>query len=318
MSPRRRLGKKLFKSLLPILVLVVLAVAISLSLIVYGVTRPPRHAYLVTPKSFREISGPALKVSDEAWRNHDGTQARGWLLRGVPRAPAVILLHRYGVDRSWLFNLGVKINETTNFTVLWPDLRGHGLDPPVKWSSFGIREGEDVLAAMDFLRTLKSEGGQELVGPNIGLYGVELGAVAALEAAQNHSEVTSLVLDSVPVSSDDLVQAAVKEDIGIDNNLIQYLVRNALRIYFMGQYYNISACEIAASMKNRRVLLLSGPEADQLRASTVALARCFPPSVTLETKADLPLTGFRLPSATGEQGEGYDRRVIEFFDRNLR
>ncbi len=40
-----------------------------------------------------------------------------------------MLLHRYGGDRSWLFNLGVKINETTNFTILWPDLRGHGENP---------------------------------------------------------------------------------------------------------------------------------------------------------------------------------------------
>lgn len=318
MSPRRRLGKKLFKSLLPILVLLVLAVVVSLSLIVYGVTRPPRHAYLVTPKSFREISGPALKVSDETWPNRDGTQARGWLLRGGEGAPAVILMHRYGVDRSWLFNLGVKLNEATNFTVLWPDLRGHGLDPPVKWTSFGVREGEDVLAAAEFLRTLKSETSRTLVGQHIGLYGVELGGFAALEAAREDKEFTSLVLDSLPASSDDLIYSAMKEDIGLDNELVQSLVRNAMRMYFLGKYQNITACEMAAPLKDRHVLLLSGPEVDQLRTSTVFLARCFSPTVSLETKTDLPLTGFTLPSATGEQGEGYDRRVIDFLDRTLR
>jgi hypothetical protein len=35
-------------------------------------------------------------------------------------------------------------------------------------------------------------------------------------------------------------------------------------------------------------------------------------------RTDLPLSGFSLPSATGEQGEAYDRVVIEFFARNLR
>jgi len=30
------------------------------------------------------------------------------------------------------------------------------------------------------------------------------------------------------------------------------------------------------------------------------------------------LTGLDLPSATGEQGEGYDRLVIDFFDKHLR
>ncbi len=317
MPRRRRLGKKLFKSLLPIFGLVVLAAVISLVLIVYGITRPPRRGYLVTPKSFQQISGPALTVSDETWRNRDGSQARGWLLKGGEGAPAVVLLHRYGVDRSWLFNLGVKLNEATNVTVLWPDLRGHGIDPPVKWTSFGVREGDDVLAALDFLRTLKIEGGKPLVGQHVGFYGVELGALAALEAAQNHSEVTTLVLDSVPLSSDDLLRAAVKEDLGLNNSLVHYLVRNALRVYFLGQYYNITVCEIAASLKDRRIVLLSGPEAESLRESTLALAQCFPSSLHVEIKTDLPLTGYKLASATGEQGEAYDRRVIDFFDRNL-
>jgi len=33
----------------------------------------------------------------------------GWLLRGSEGAPAVIFLHRYGGDRSLLFNLGMKV-----------------------------------------------------------------------------------------------------------------------------------------------------------------------------------------------------------------
>ena len=71
--------------------------------------------------------------------------ARGWLLKGAEGAPAVVLLHRYGGDRSWLFNLGVKINETTNFTILWPDLRGHGENPLIRWTSLGVREGDDLI-----------------------------------------------------------------------------------------------------------------------------------------------------------------------------
>jgi hypothetical protein len=53
-----------------------------------------------------------LKVTDETWTTRDGRRSRGWLLKGAEGAPAVVLLHRYGGDRSWLFNLGVKINET--------------------------------------------------------------------------------------------------------------------------------------------------------------------------------------------------------------
>jgi pimeloyl-ACP methyl ester carboxylesterase len=318
MSPRRRLGKKLSKTFLPILLLIVLAVTVCLGLIIYGVTRPPRQPYIVTKQTFSQISGPASKVSDETWRNRDGTQARGWLLKGAPGAPAVILLHRYGTNRSWLFNLGVKLNETTNFTILWPDLRGHGVDPPVKWTSFGVREGEDTVDAIDFLRGLKGSGGKALVGEHIGLYGVELGALAALEAAQQRTDVKALALDSVPKSSDELLQAAVKDDIGIDNSVVQYLVRTAMRVYLAGDYKDINACVIAAGLKDRHVMLLSGPETGYLKDSTATLVRCFPAAEKVEAKLDLPLTGFRLPSATGEQGEAYDRPVIDFFDRSLR
>src|SRR5687767_8664544 len=153
MPPRRRFGKRLIKSFLPIVLVIGLAIVGSLSYIVYCVSRPEKRPYVVTPQSFTRISGRAIKVTDETWTNSDGRESRGWLLKGAEGAPAVVLLHRYGGDRSWLFNLGVKINETTRFTILWPDLRGHGVDPPVKWTALGAKEADDLVAALAFLRS---------------------------------------------------------------------------------------------------------------------------------------------------------------------
>jgi pimeloyl-ACP methyl ester carboxylesterase len=317
MSPRPRTGRKIFKALLPIVLLVVVALAAFAGWVVYGAAHPPQQAYLVTPEKFGQLSDRGLKATDETWTNRDGTQARGWLLRGTEGAPAVVLLHRYGADRSWLLNLGVKINEASNFTVLWPDLRGHGENPPVAASSFGTHEAEDVLAALDYLRSIKSTQGRPLVGPAFGLYGVELGAYASLLAAQRDAGVRSLVLDSVPTSPDDLLSAAVRNRTGIDNGPLRLLSRAGVRAYFLGGYENMTACDAARSLGGRRVLLLSGADAGELRASTQALAGCFAASPNTEAFTDLPLTGFSLAYSTGEQGEAYDRRVIEFFTRNL-
>ena len=318
MSSRRRLGKKLIRSFLPILLVLVAALVASLVFIVYGITRPPKQAYLVTPQAFSQISGPVLKVTDESWINRDGTRARGWLLKGSEGAPAVILLHRYGGDRSWLFNLGVKINETTNCTILWPDLRGHGVNPLVKWTSFGTREADDLVDALGFLRTLKSENKSKLVGDRFGLYGVELGAYTALKAAPHDSQVKVLVLDSVPSTANELVQAAVAAYTGLDNRLLRYLSNSAIRIYFLGAYDDADSCKIAASLSDQHVLLLSGAEAGHFRETTASLEHCFPNKANVEIRTDLPLTGITLPSATGEQGEAYDRIVIDFFDKYLR
>ena len=316
MSPRRKLIKRVVKSFLPILLVVVLAFAAVTVWIVHGITRPPRASYLVTPQTFSRVTGPMLKATDVTWTNHDGTQARGWLIRGAEGSPAVILLHRYGADRSWLLNLAVKLNETTNLTVLWPDLRGHGENPPVNRTLFGAIEGDDATAAIDYLHTLKTAGGKPQVAGPIGVYGVELGAYAALDAAKRYPEIRALVLDSAPASPDDLVRAATSGHAGMNNFLLQRMATWGLRIYSFGKYQSTPSCELARSLRDVRVLLLTGSEGDAWRTSTLELAKCINGSV--EVKKDLPVTGVSLPSATGEQEETYDRPVIEFFDKALR
>jgi pimeloyl-ACP methyl ester carboxylesterase len=319
MSPPRRTGRKLLTALLPIVLILLLALVGLGVWLVGGATRPPRHPYLVTPEKFSHLSDRGLRATEERWSNRDGTEARGWLLRGAEGAPAVVLLHGYGADRSWLLNLGVKVNETTNLTVLLPDLRAHGENPPAEATSFGALEAEDTLAALDHLRSLKaSGGGGPLVGGTTGIYGVEVGAYAALLAAQKDEGVRALALDSVPDTPDDVLRKAVSETSGFDNPVLNLLARAGTRIYFAGHYRNLSACTAAESLGDRQVLLLSGTDAGELRQTTETLARCFPSQATPQVHTNLPLTGNTLASASPEQGEAYDRRVIEFFDRTLR
>jgi pimeloyl-ACP methyl ester carboxylesterase len=227
------------------------------------------------------------------------------------------MLHRYGGDRSLLLNLGMKISEATNYTILWPDLRGHALNPPIKWTSFGSREGDDLLAALDFLRSLKGDRQNKLIGGLVGVYGVELGAYAALRAAVNDSSISVLALDSVPRNQNEMVESAVRNEFSVNTNALVLPARFATRLYFFRQYDNKSSCNMADALGDRRVLLLAGEDDGYLRESTKSLTPCFPNPANLETRTDLPLSGFTLPSATGEQGEGYDRPVIDFFVKNL-
>jgi pimeloyl-ACP methyl ester carboxylesterase len=298
--------------------LIVLAAAGVTVWLVYSATRPPRRAYLVTPEQYLRLSDRGVRATEETWVNHDGTSARGWLIRGAEGAPAVLLLHGYGADRSWLLNLGVKVSETTNMTVLLPDLRGHGLEPPVATSSFGWAESDDALAALEYLRGLKSPQGHALAGPTLGVYGVEAGAYAALSAARRDATVRAVVLDSVPDGPDDVLGGAVRERTGFDNRLLQALARFGTRVYFAGRYKADAACTLAEGLGDRQVLLLSGESAGHLKQTTETLANCFPSRANVETHTDLPLTGLSLASASPEQDEAYDRRLIDFFDRTLR
>src|SRR6185436_12413693 len=176
----KRLSKSIFRLILPITVLLLLAGVSASIWLIHTSSRPQATGYLVTPAKYGLLSSRGAQVTDETWPNRDGSTSRGWLLRGAENSPAVILLHKFGADRSYELNLGVKLSEATNFTVLMPDLRGHGENPVVEKSTFGQYEAEDTLAAVEYLRILKTPDGVPIVGSKIGIYGVELGALAGL------------------------------------------------------------------------------------------------------------------------------------------
>jgi hypothetical protein len=155
------------------------------------------------------------------------------------------------------------------------------------------------------------------VGESFGVYGVELGAYGALKAARAEPEIKVLVLDSIMRSPDEMLHTAVASCVNMENNMVQYFSRVAMKVYMLGSYDNADACDFAATLRDQRVLLLSGAEAGKLRDETASSQKCFPVTGNVEVRTDLPLSGFSLPSATGEQGEAYDRVVIDFFARNL-
>ncbi len=318
MANIRRLFKSFFRLFLPVVILSVLGLIAASGWLVYKTSLPPKTAYLVTPEKYGQLSARAAQVTEETWTNLDGTQARGWLLRGTENAPAVLLLHSYGADRSHLLNLGVKLNEATDFTVLMPDLRGHGENPLVVKSSFGGCESEDALAAIKFLRDLKTGGDAPLVGQNIGIYGVELGAIAGLSAAAKDETVKSIVLDSVPNESDTLLASAVNKHFPFAGAVTGKLAQNGTYLFFAGGCYNRnSACELAQALSNRQILLLAGSDAPDFQDSTEKTVKCFPNSTRIESKTDLNPSGYRISMASIEQAGNYDLRVIEYFKRSL-
>src|SRR5690349_19996344 len=97
----KRLFKSVLRLVLPIVLLLVLA-SLSASLwLVHTSARIQANTYLVTPAKYCLLRARGAQVTDEKWPNKDGSMARGWLLRGTENAPAVILLHKFGADRSY-------------------------------------------------------------------------------------------------------------------------------------------------------------------------------------------------------------------------
>jgi hypothetical protein len=318
MANSLRLLRTFSRLLLPIVLLVVAAVAASAVWLVYTVARPVSARYLVTPTKYGQLSTRAAQVTDENWTNRDGTAARGWLLPGAEGAPAVILLHKYGADRSHVLNLGVKLNESTDFTVLMPDLRGHGEQPVVKNASFGGCEAEDTGSAIEFLRALTTAHGKKLVGKSIGIYGVEMGAIAAIAAAARDKDIKAIALDSVPADSDGIVRESVERRFPFASSATTKLAKmGTYMYYFDGCYQRKTVCSLAKEVEGRNVLLLAGVDAPEFQDSTTKLNRCFAGSNKVEMKADLSPSGFSIVKASLEQSEAYDQRLIDHFRTSL-
>ncbi len=318
MSQTTRLFKSFYRLLFPVIVLIVLAVMAASVWFVYNTANPPKTAYLVTPEKYGQLSTRAAQVTDEDWQNADGTVSRGWLLRGNKNAPAVILLHKYGADRSYVLNLGVKLNELTNFTVLMPDLRGHGENPSVQNTSFGGCEKQDMVSAIAFLRSLKNSDGETLVGKNIGTYGVELGALVGLSAAANDESVKALILDSVPASSDYLLTSVIDGRYPFASFITAKMAKGGSFIYFAGGCFERQrACELAKSLNNRKVMLLAGADAPLFQTSTSNLNACFPADTKVTANTNLNPSGFEITWASSEQADSYEQKVIYFFKESL-
>ncbi|MDH3493446.1 MAG: hypothetical protein OEM82_07850 [Acidobacteriota bacterium] len=318
MAKTTRLFKSFFGLFLPVFVLIALAGIVASVWFVHSAAEPPRTNYLLTPEKYGRLSSRGAQVTDETWQNRDGSPARGWLLKGNEKSPAVILLHKYGADRSHVLNLGVKLNEATDYTVLMPDQRGHGPQPLIEKTSFGGCEIEDVLAAIDFLKGVKTSDGKPRIGNAIGIYGVEMGGLVGLSAASRLSDVKALALDSVPLFSNDILAAAVDEKYPFASFLTAELAKGGSYIYFAtGCYERASVCDIAKTVNEKEVLLLAGMDSPTLRSSTSQISGCFPGSSHVTTFTDMTPSGIKLTSATLDQADSYEQKVIYFFKSAL-
>lgn len=319
MPQTSRLVKSFSRLVLPAMLLVVAGITAGSVWLVYSAARPVRTSYLVTPDKYGRLSTRAAQITDETWpNNRDGSSSRGWLLRGIENGPAVILIHKYGADRSYVLNLGVKLNESTNFTVLMPDLRGHGENPAVQNASFGGCEAEDLTSAIQYLRTLKGPNGNSLVGQNIGVYGVEMGALPALNAVSKDQTIKAIALDSVPQDSDDVLRSTVVKRYPFASSATTKLAKLGTYLYYFdGCYRRDGACALAGSVTGRKIMLLGGIDAPEFQDSTGKLAKCFAAGNSIESALGLSPSGYSITNASTEQADLYDQRLIDFFRNAL-
>ena len=151
---------------------------------IYGVAHPPRLRDAIHPSDL------LLRSDDIPFQSTDGVPLSGWLIHGERDAPVLILCHDLGESKSVFLNSVVPL-QRMGYNLFLFDFRGHG-GSGGKGSTLGAEERYDVLGAIDFLRTRR-----DLNSDRMGIWGVGMGAYAAVLAVAERKEVTALVLDSL-------------------------------------------------------------------------------------------------------------------------
>jgi pimeloyl-ACP methyl ester carboxylesterase len=298
-------------ALLPAIAGMLIVLGLFEGYLVYRLTHPKRASEEVTPRHYEILTGGSLPWSQEEWDNADGTRAGGWFLRGMSGAPAIILNHGYGKNRSELLNLGIKLREA-GYHVLLPDLRGHGASP-VPWTSLGEYEREDLLAAISFLKAKRDNQGFPLVdGERIGVYGVSLGGhVAALAAAQDPT-IRVVIADSIYPTPDRLTQSLVSQFFNADAPLLNSLVSLGMQCYFLGHYGNSSVTQAVSGYRGQKLWLVTSGAAGPLEQSTLELFQRAP-----EPKELSRLDQSRISRLEGQAQDVYDDRIVGYFRKDL-
>ena len=301
---------RMTRALLPMLVGLIVVIGAFEGWLVYRVTHPRRTNYEATPSHYQLFTGEGMSWSEDQWENADGTLAQGWFLRGATGAPAIVLNHSYGKNRAELLNLGVKLCEV-GYHVLLPDLRGHG-SSAVSYSSLGIYEKDDLNAAINFLKGKKSTQGQPLVdGTRVGVYGVSLGAYAALTAAAENPTIKVVIADSVYAKPDWLTQTVLKEMFSSDPPLLNQFAEWGLRAYFWGQYDESSAEQALNRYRDQKLWLVT---TQNNNATTEDLNQI---TLDLFQQAQFPKEIIKVERVRAEARDAYDDRVVGLFRKDL-
>lgn len=267
--------------------------------LVYRITHPGAVPEAANPSHY------LLPSLDVTWSANDRSEIAGWWIPGLKGAPGVVLAPGFGMSKSDALSLALPLHEE-GFNLLVYDSRGSGAAPRGA-SSLGLREMDEMLAALRFIK-----GRSEVDAQNLGIWGVDVGARAALEAAASVPEVRAVAADGAYDTVLDFVDVRLQEDLGFENRILELGCRQMFKLVQLGSATLLSRQLPTGPLANRSILFIQGENRKNLGKLTEALYDRIQPQkemVTLKTA--------RIHLMSGEELKNYDRQVATFFHLNL-
>ncbi len=288
------------RTVLPAVFVLLAGVFAALGFLTYKIAHPGAVPETVNPSHYLL---PSLEVAIPLG---SGEETAGWWIPGLKGAPGILLAPGYGMSRSDALSLAVMLREN-GFNLLVYDQRGCGTSPRGA-STLGLREAADMLQALEILRNRP-----EIDASRVGIWGVDVGAHAALRAAASVPEVRAVVADGAYEFMPDFLDFRIFEDFGLKNRLVRLGCGWAFALSHLGDRSLRSEPLQVQSFAGRSVLFIRGENRKRLGELTAALNDKFRPR---QEMVSFKMSRVRLMS--GEDLKMYDTQVTDFFQLNLR
>jgi uncharacterized protein len=292
------------KTAMNILIGIVLIVVGLSFILVYANTHPSKYPLHIPPSVYK------ADYEDVSFATADGIVLKGWLVKPPhpgTKSPAIIICHGVGANRSDFTELAASLSQRGYF-VLQFDFRAHG-ESGGRRTSLGYHEQKDVIAALEFLRTR-----YEVNPKRIGIYGFSLGGSSAILAAAKTDAFSAVVVDSAFTSLRDQAREAITGFYHLPAFPFLPLSIFGYELYFQTSVDNISPVSVIKQIAPAPVLIIAG-EGDQLIPADNGrkLYRA-----AHEPKELWLISGAEHGATLAVAGSEYEKRVGEFFDKNMR
>jgi len=288
------------------LAIVVLALTFFTLLAAGGVS-----GYLV----YRMVS-PARSHSDIDLQNFPGHPQKlnftvsgegprdGWFFPGLKSAPTIVLCPAYESSRGELLTMASALQEQ-QYNVFVFDFSAHGSSGGR--STLGLQEVAELRSAID---AVANRGDVDV--NRFGLWGVNLGAYAALSEATNDRRVRAIAVESPYVRPNVMVAVQVSRS-GLGSLPMITRLSQMIFGWLNPQFRNVPPLNArVAKLSGVAQLYLESPDEPLLAASTSELFRVSSPPHEL-----VVLQHGNYAGMLDDEKRNYENRIVSFFLVNL-
>ncbi|MEI8385817.1 MAG: alpha/beta fold hydrolase [Nitrosomonadaceae bacterium] len=233
----------------------------------------------------------------------NGSRVHGWLAKGTQGGGVVLLVHSVRSNRLEMLSRGRFLNKQ-GYGVLLIDLQAHG-ETPGKRITFGLRESDDVEAAITFLHnTFPFE--------RIGAIGVSLGA-AAIVLSKHPQRLDAVVIESLHPTIEEAVENRLRLHLGEYGTILLPVVMAQLAFYLDTSINELDPISRIKEL-NAPLLMIAG-SADQ-HTKVAETERLFAAAQHPKEVWIVPGAGhFNMHSYAGKE---YEDHIFDFLDHYLR